>query len=329
MTENMNNYLRDYKKPEIIVRKESETNPDSGCIPESRSTEEIINYGIVNIDKPSGPTSHQVSGYVKDILNLKKCGHSGSLDPRVTGVLPIGLGEGTKIVQALLTAGKEYICIMHIHKDADEQKIRGAINKYIGRINQLPPVRSAVKRQYRERSIYYLDILEISDRDVLFLVGCQAGTYIRKLCHDIGRELGGAHMSELRRTRVAGFTEDSCCTLQDLQDACSFYKEGNDKFLRKCIQPVESGVKHLPKVWVLDSTINSLCNGANLNIPGISKFENNLKQGTLAAVMSLKNELVCFGNVVIDPENIMKKDTGIVLKTERVFMKPGVYGKLR
>ncbi len=321
--------LRDYQKPEIIIRKESETNPDFGSIPENRSTDDMINYGIVNIDKPSGPTSHQVSGYVKDILSLKKCGHSGSLDPKVTGVLPVGLGDGTKIVQPLLTAGKEYICVMHIHKDNDEKKIRESINKYIGKITQLPPVRSAVKRQYRERSIYYLEILEISEKDVLFRVGCQAGTYIRKLCHDIGRDLGGAHMSELRRTRVAGFTEDSCCTMQDLQDAYCFYKEGNDKFLRKCIQPVESGVKHLPKIWVNDSSINSLCNGANLNIPGISKFESSLDNGKLAAVMSLKEELICFGNVVIDPANITKKDAGIVLKTDRVFMKPGVYGKSR
>src|SRR3989338_4367578 len=97
----------------ILVRKEAETNPDLGCNPEERKTEEIINYGIANIDKPKGPTSHQVSDFVQKILHINKSGHSGTLDPAVTGVLPVALGRATRIVQTLLTAGKEYVGIMH------------------------------------------------------------------------------------------------------------------------------------------------------------------------------------------------------------------------
>ena len=166
----------------ILIRQEAETNHDFGCIPEERKTEEIINYGVVNIDKPKGPTSHQVSDYVQKILSISKSGHSGTLDPAVTGVLPIALGNATRVVEALLKAGKEYVAVMHIHREAEEAKLRKTCDSFIGKIQQLPPIKSAVKRQLRTRSIYYLEILEIDNRDVLFRVGTEAGTYIRKLC---------------------------------------------------------------------------------------------------------------------------------------------------
>ncbi|MEK6922103.1 MAG: RNA-guided pseudouridylation complex pseudouridine synthase subunit Cbf5, partial [Nanoarchaeota archaeon] len=165
-------------KREIFIRKEAETSPKFGKKPEERTTKEHVTLGIVNIDKPAGPTSHQVSGYVKQILHLSKAGHSGTLDPNVTGVLPIALSEATKVIQALLPAGKEYICIMHLHGDYSEEQIRKTCASFIGKIKQLPPLKSAVKREWRYRKIYYLDVLEIDGRDVLFRVGCQAGTYI-------------------------------------------------------------------------------------------------------------------------------------------------------
>lgn len=316
------------QKADIILKRKAETSDRYGTFPEKREIKELINYGIVNIDKPPGPTSHQVSGYVKDILQLKKCGHSGSLDPKVTGVLPVGLEHGTKIVQALLKSGKEYICLMHLHQEVSEEKLRLVCSSFIGTITQLPPVRSAVKRQYRERDVYYLNILEFDGKDVLFVVGCEAGTYIRKLVHDVGQKLGvGAHMAELRRTRVADFTENSAVTLQDLSDALAYYKEGNDKFLKHCLHNVEEGVSHLPKIWVMDSAIHSLCNGASLHVPGISKFNNNISAGGIVAVMSLKNELVCLGIATINSSDIKKKESGVAVKTDRVFMIRDTYPK--
>src|SRR3989339_83056 len=165
----------------ILIRREASADDRYGCRPENRSVEQLIKYGIINLNKPSGPTSHQVSDYVKKMLNVPKAGHSGTLDPIVSGVLPIALDQATKVVQVLLTAGKEYVSIIHIHDDIDEQKIREALNEFIGKIIQLPPIRSAVKRELRERSVYYLEVLEIDGRDVLIKVGCQAGTYIRRL----------------------------------------------------------------------------------------------------------------------------------------------------
>jgi len=311
----------------ILIRKESETNPDLGCNPEDRNTEEIINYGIVNIDKPKGPTSHQVSDFVQKILHINKSGHSGTLDPAVTGVLPVALGRATRIVQTLLTAGKEYVAIMHLHKNVEEEKLRETIKKhFIGKIQQLPPLKSSVKRQLRTRSIYYFDILEIEGNDVLFKVGTEAGTYIRKLIHDLGKKLEtGAHMAELRRTKAGPFDESTLVTMQELTDAYYFWKEeSNEKFLRKIIQPVENGVKHLPKIWVFDTTIESICHGVDLKVPGISKLNDKINKEDAVAIMSLKDELVALGIAKMD-SNEMMAEKGIAIQTEKVFMQPGVY----
>ncbi len=314
-------------KRQILVRREAETSEKFGCDPHKRAVADLIENGIVNIDKPAGPTSHQVSAYVKQILQINKAGHSGTLDPNVTGVLPVGLSGATKIVHVLLSAGKEYICLMHVHKDLSPAEIMNASNKFLGKIQQLPPVKSAVKRQVRERSIYYLDIMEIEQKDVLFRVGCQAGTYIRKLTDDIGKVIGGAHMAELRRTKAGPFREDSLCTLQDLSDAYHYWKEdGNEKYIRKVIQPVENATKHLPKIWVLDSAVDSITHGASLKVPGISKVESGINKGDVSAIMTLKGELVCYGEAQISSTQMLE-DRGLAVKTERVFLKVGTYPK--
>ncbi|MBI5002690.1 RNA-guided pseudouridylation complex pseudouridine synthase subunit Cbf5 [Candidatus Woesearchaeota archaeon] len=317
-------------KREVFIRKHAETSPKFGKRPEERTTKEHLHLGIVNIDKPAGPTSHQISGYVRQMLHLNKAGHSGTLDPNVTGVLPVALGDATKVVQALLPAGKEYICIMHLHDDYSEEQIRKVCASFIGKIKQLPPLKSAVKREWRYRKIYYLDVLEVDGRDVLFRVGCQAGTYIRKLCADIGIALGSnGHMQELRRTKAGCFSEDSLCTMHDLADAFWYWKhENNDTLLRKFVFPLERAVGHLPKVWVFDTTVDSLCHGASLKVPGISKVESDIQVDDFIAIMSLKDELVAFGKVHMISKDIQKKDKGLAVKVERVFMSPGVYPKM-
>ena len=315
-------------KREILVKKEAKTNPELGCAPTERKTEEIINYGVVNINKPQGPTSHQVSDYVQKILNIGKSGHSGTLDPHVHGVLPVALGRATKVVQGLLKSGKEYVGIMHLHKDLEVEKLKETIKKYFtGKIRQLPPIKSSVKRQERTREIYYFDILEKNEKDALFIVGCQAGTYIRKLIHDLGQKLRiGAHMQELRRTKAGPFDESSLFTLQDLADAFYFYKkENNDKFIRKIIQPVENAIKHLPKIWVFDTAVDTLCHGADLNIPGISKLNDGINENDSVAIMTLKDELIALGSAKLKSDDIMALEKGLAVKTEKVFMVPGTY----
>jgi len=317
-------------KRELLIRKESKTDPRFGKKPEERTVEELLDFGIININKPKGPTSHQVSAYVQKILGINKSGHSGTLDPKVTGVLPVAIGKGTRLVQALLPAGKEYVCIMHLHHEVDKNKIKDTITQFVGKIKQLPPIRSAVKRQERIRKIYYIKVLDIIDKDVLFIVGCQAGTYIRKLCHDIGKKLGvGAHMAELIRTKAGPFKEAEMKTLQDLADAFWYYKnEKNEKLIKKLIQPVESAVEHLPKIYVIDTSVNSICHGANLKVPGISSVESEIQVDEMVAIMTLKHEVVAIGKALMKSKKMIHDEKGMAVTTEQVYMQPGTYPKI-
>ena len=313
---------------EILVRKESETDLNKGGKPEERSVEELIKGGVICLNKPQGPTSHQVSDYVKKIFSVKKAGHSGTLDPNVTGVLPIALEKATRIVQVLLNAGKEYVCLMHLHSDFSEAKVRNACKNLIGKIKQLPPLKSAVKRVEREREIYYLEVLEINGRDVLFRVGCQAGTYIRRLCEDIGRELKSkGHMLQLVRTKAGPFNDKEIYSLYDLKDVYEFWKEGDEKLIRKIIKPIEFAVQHLPKVFVFDSAVDKLCHGADLYVGGISKLESGIKKGDMTAVMTLKNELIFIGSAMMESEEMLKLEKGTAVRTNKVFIETGVYSK--
>ena len=316
---------------ETIVKRGGDTDPSVGCAPEKRPVPQLIDLGIVNIDKPKGPTSHQVSDFVQRILKIEKAGHSGTLDPAVTGVLPIALGRGTRIVQALLPAGKEYVAVMHLHKEVPEEQLRKACKSFVGEIEQLPPIKSSVKRQLRIRSVYYLTIYEIDGQDVLFKTGTQAGTYIRKLIHDIGKKLGcGAHMAELRRTKAGPFAENTVVTLQDLADAFHYWKdEGKEDMLRKHIQPVENGIAHLPKIWVFDQTVSALCHGIDLKVPGISKFTSPMQKGEMVALLTLKGEMVALGTSKMDAKELAKAEKGIAASTDKVFMLPDVYASKR
>lgn len=319
-------------KREVLIKKEEETNPQYGCYPEKRPITELIRNGVINLDKPAGPTSHQVSAWVKKILNTSKAGHGGTLDPAVTGILPVCLENATKVVQAFLHAGKEYVTLMHLHKDVDELKVKEVINNFVGKIKQIPPARSHVKRVERVREIYYINFLEKEGKDVLFKVGCQAGTYVRRLCEQIGKELGvNAHMLQLRRTKAGGFTEeDHLVTLQDLADAYYYYKEeGNEKFLRYCIHPVEYAIRHLPRVWVFDTAVYSIAHGTKLAVPGISKLESGIKKDDLVAVLTLKGELVGLGIALLSSEQIMAAEKGLAVKVDRVVIDQSAYPKLK
>jgi len=315
-------------KRKILVKKESETNSLYGNKPENRPVNELINNGVICLNKSQGPTSHQTAEYVKNILNLKYVGHGGTLDPHVSGVLPIALENATRITQALLIAGKEYVALMHLHKPVEEKDIKKGFEEFTGKIKQLPPIRSAVKRQLREREIYYIKILEIENQEILFRIGCQAGTYIRKYISDLGKNLKtNAHMLQLVRTKAGPFNDKESYTLQEIKDAYEYYKEGDESNLRKIIKPIEFAIQHLPKIWVHDTTVDSLCHGTDLSIPGISKLESNIMPNDLVAVLTLKNELICMGNAALTTEEIIKNEKGKAIKTTKVFMKPDIYPK--
>lgn len=315
------------KRRILLVRRDIPSDENFGCCPEKRSVQELINFGVINLDKPSGPTSHQVSDYLQRILGIEKAGHSGTLDPKVTGVLPIALGNATRLAHLLLTAGKEYVALMHLHSDVPEEEVRARLSGFVGVINQKPPVRSAVKRVFRKRSVYYIDVMEVNGRDVLFRIGCEAGTYIRKFIYDFGeKNCWGASMSQLRRTKVAHFTDRELFTLQDVADAFWFWREeGNETFIRKVIKPAEQILDCLPKIYVSDNAVDTLCHGANLNVPGIARLESGICPEDTVAVLTLKGEVVCYGTAKMDSDSILASEHGFAVKTDKVFMQSGTY----
>lgn len=210
----------------------------------------LLEFGIINIDKPSGPTSFSVSEFVCKKLGLRKTSHFGTLDPKVTGVLPVALNRACKLTGYFLGEDKSYVGVMRMHGEVSLDKIKEKIKeKFLGEIIQMPPVKSRVKRQLRPRRIYSFDLLEKEGKDVLFKVKCEGGTYIRALCNDLGKELGvGAHMLELRRTEAGIFDEEFSGNLYEFERAVDEYKSGNSELLKKIIIPAEVAIKKVYEV---------------------------------------------------------------------------------
>ncbi len=313
---------------ELIVREESVPSQKYGCYPDERPLADLIDFGLVVIDKPAGPTSHQVSAYVQQILGIEKSGHSGTLDPNVTGVLPIATGKATRLMEYGLVSKKTYVGVMHIHKDVPEYKIHQMAKEFTGIISQLPPKRSAVARRVRERAIHRFEFLDVVGRDILFVADVQAGTYIRKLCHDFGARLGvGAHMAELRRTVAAGRDESEAVSLQQLTDCYQEALEGREDAFRSLFVPAEQLVSHLPIIVVLDSAVHSLTHGATLKTPGISMFSEDIVKGDRVQICTLKGELVGVGTARVHAEQLLEA-RGVAAKMDKVFMSDSVYPRM-
>lgn len=212
----------------------------------------LLNFGIIIVDKPTGPTSFSISDFVRKKLNLSKTSHFGTLDPQVTGVLPIALGRACKLTGTFLGHDKIYIGIMHTHKEQDIKELQKIIDEsFIGTIKQTPPKKSRVKRQERERDIIRFELLEAGEnkKDFLFISEVQGGTYIRKLCSDLGEKIGGAHMLELRRTKAGIFDETQAVKLYDFEKAVEEHKNGNSIPLEKLIIPAEDAIKKVIKCY--------------------------------------------------------------------------------
>jgi len=209
--------------------------------------------------------------------------------------------------------------------------VKKVLDEFQGPLYQRPPVRSSVKRRLRTRTIYYIDFMEMDERKVLFKVGCEAGTYIRKLCYDVGEVLGcGAHMQELRRTRVGPFVEDkSLVTLHDISYLFSQWQETKDEgILRKFVYPMEKALELMPKINVRDSAVDALCHGAHLTAPGVLSLDAGIKIGDTVAVFTQKGEAVTMSKAFVSSEKMLKMDHGFVAKTQRVLMPRGMYPKM-
>ena len=313
----------------LVKINEDITNPEYGVYHDKRPIESLLEYGLILIDKPPGPTSHEVVAWTKRILALPKIGHSGTLDPQVSGVLPLGLGEGTKALGVLLLGPKEYHALGRLHSLPPKEKLEQTLDLFRGEIFQKPPQRSAVLRQTRTRTIYELELLEQKERLILLRVLCEAGTYIRKLYYDMGEILGpGGSMIELRRSRVHQFSEDNLVTMHQLADAFATWKEtGNSNKLTEMILPIEHALSEIKSVVIRDSAIDSLCHGAQLAIPGILEISPGLKQGDLVGVYSQKGEVVALAESLLSETEIKDSTKGYAFKTKRIIMKPNTYPK--
>ena len=301
-----------------------------GKRPSERSIGELLQAGVIILDKPSGPTSHQVTAWARDILHVSKIGHGGTLDPNVSGVLPLCLGRSVRLTDLVLSSDKEYICLMRLHKDRDEAKVRKVIERFIGKIYQFPPVRSAVKRQLRIRTIAEIDIIEIKGRDVLFRVSCDAGTYIRTLCIDIGEALGcGANMIELRRSRSGAMKEMESATLFDIKDSYVFWQQnGREDWIRSIVKPLEILVEPLPKIIVKASAVDAICHGSDLNVQGVHMLDEEIRKNALVALMTARGELIAIGKMAMSSQKVIAAMQGKAVDVERVMMEPGHYPRM-
>jgi H/ACA ribonucleoprotein complex subunit 4 len=241
-----------------------------------KTIHELLNFSILNIDKPSGPTSFLVDLQVKKALGLSKTSHFGTLDPKVTGVLPVALGRACRLSDYFMHREKKYVGIMRVHQEIEREKLEEEVSKFIGKIMQLPPVKSRVKREEREREVFSWRILEQDGKDFLFETEVEAGTYIRKLISDLGDKIGGAHMLELRRIKAGIFSEEdeNFTNLYDFEKAVESWNNGSEKELRKILIPAEKALeKVLPVSQVKKDAVKQLLTGKPIFKEDIEKIE--------------------------------------------------------
>jgi len=298
--------------------------------PEDRTPAELLRFGVVNLDKPPGPSAHQVSARIRDVVDdaleaadepgIEDAAHAGTLDPKVTGCLPVLLGDATRLAQVFLEGHKEYVAVLEVHDDVPGD-LAAVASEFEGPIYQKPPKKSAVRRELRVREVYDLDVLETTDRQALLRIECESGTYVRKLCHDLGLALGtGAHMGDLRRTATDPFDDRDLVSLHDLADALGFWREDDDAGpLREVVHPAERALQHLPAVTIAESAAREVANGAPVYAPGVIEVDEaarNAGEDDLVACFTPDGSAVCLGTIVGDPD--AESDTAVDL--ERVLV---------
>ena len=289
--------------------------------PDERDPDELLAFGVVNLDKPPGPSAHEVAGWVRDHAGVERAAHAGTLDPKVTGCLPVLTGTATRCAQVFDDAEKEYVAVLELHGPAPAD-LEAVLAEFEGPIYQKPPRKSAVKRELRVREVSALDILERADRRALLRIRCEAGTYVRKLCHDLGLALGtGAHMGDLRRTATGTFDDAALATMHDLVDALAFWREdGEEGPLREVLKPAERALEGLPSVTIAPGAAREVAEGAPVYAPGVIEVGDlaDAPDGTapLVACYTPNGAAVCLGRLVGDPD----ADRGTVVDLERVLV---------
>lgn len=259
-------------------------------------------HGVILLDKPTGKTSNAVLQRIKWLLNAKKAGHTGSLDPLATGLLPLCFGQATKVSEYLLNSHKKYTTVLKLGEvtdtldsegevtsvkpvDVSDDKLEAALKQFRGDIKQVPPMYSALKkdgqplyklarkgevidRPARDMTVHSLEARRIDDRHIELKVHCSSGFYIRSLCHDLGQVLGcGAHVVELRRTDIKALTVEQALTMEQLE---SDIENGKlDEFML----PIETLIEHMPKIEISDAQATSMLQGRVTSAEGLKTAE--------------------------------------------------------
>jgi tRNA pseudouridine55 synthase len=286
--------------------------------PADRDPETLLGFGVINLDKPPGPSAHQVAAWVRDMAGVKRAAHAGTLDPKVTGCLPILTGTATRAAQVFDRSRKGYVTVLEAHARIPED-FRSTLSEFEAPIHQKPPRKSAVARRLRTREIHRLDALERENRRALLDIECESGTYIRKLCHDLGLAMGtGAHMGALRRTKTGGFDDATLSTMEDLADGLAFWREdGDDDLLREVVSPAERALSGLPSLTVAPSAAREIAEGAPVYAPGVVDAAlDGAGEDDLAVCYTPDGAAVCLGYPVGDPDD----GSGVVVELERVLV---------
>ena len=317
----------------LLVRSYHYTPIPSGSSPTSRPIEEHLKYGVINLDKPANPSSHEIVAWIKKILKVEKTGHSGTLDPKVTGCLIVCLNRATRLVKAQQSAGKEYVAIVKFHNPIENiSEIDACLKKLTGACFQRPPLISSVKRELRIRTIYDYKLYEFDKEKnmAIFWISCEAGTYVRTMCVHLGMlaKVGG-HMQELRRVRSGILKEDeTMVTMHDVLDAQYVYEQTKkDDYLRRVVRPLEILLTNYKRIVIKDSSINAICYGAKLTVPGVLRFENGIEVGKEVVIISTKGEAIAIAIAEMTSSVLASCDHGVVAKTKRVIMDRDTYPK--
>ncbi|XP_047039175.1 H/ACA ribonucleoprotein complex subunit 4 [Helicoverpa zea] len=302
-----------------------------GHSPLKRPIAEYVKAGFINVDKPSNPSSHEVVSWIKRILKVEKTGHSGTLDPKVTGCLIVCIDRATRLVKSQQNAGKEYVAVFSLHSAVENvQKVTQGLEKLRGALFQRPPLISAVKRQLRVRSVYDSKLLDFdSERNIgVFWVSCEAGSYIRTMCVHLGLMLGvGGQMIELRRVRsgIQG-EQEGMVTMHDILDAQWAYENHKDEsYLRRVIKPLEGLLVAHKRIFIKDSAVNAVCYGAKVLLPGILRYEDGIEIDQEIVIVTTKGEAVALAIALMTTSTMASCDHGVAAKLKRVIMERDTY----
>ena len=305
------------------------TNPKFGSIPLDRSLDELLGSGILLVKKPRGPTSHQLTAWIRNILGIKKIGHGGTLDPMATGLLTILCGRATRLTDIILKGDKRYISVIRFGRNIDSLELESLLASLVGEIYNVPPKESAVKVQVRTRTISSLRLLDFDSesRIAAIEISCVAGTYIRTLTRDIGLLLNtSCEMLELHRDKTSIFDESMACNMHQLVDAIFLWKEHNDeKSLRKLLTPVESILTKIPSITIKDGAVAAMTHGAPLARPGVVNASSKITSGSLVVINSMKGEVVAVAEISVDIDEVSNMKKGQVAVAKSVLMPTGIY----